>query len=85
MKRIPTFLLLAVAIFPAGAPGQEAKSTATPNATPQAQAQQPLAGRVVELKAPDGTMLKGSYFGAAKPGPGVLLFHQSNRPLQSCD
>ncbi|MGB8805441.1 MAG: hypothetical protein WCC93_10990, partial [Chthoniobacterales bacterium] len=76
MKQIPTFLLLALAIFPAGAPGQEAKSTATPNAT----LEQP---RVVELKTPDGTMLKGSYFGAAKPGPGVLLFHQSNRPRQS--
>ena len=36
MKQIPIFLLLALAIFPAGAPGQEAKSTATPDATPQA-------------------------------------------------
>ena len=40
MKQIPTFLLLALAIFPAGAPGQEAKSTATPDATPEPQAQQ---------------------------------------------
>lgn len=37
------------------------------------------AARVVDLKAPDGTLLKASYFAAAKPGPGVLLFHQSNR------
>jgi dienelactone hydrolase len=35
--------------------------------------------RVVDLKTPDGTILKGTYFAAAKPGPGVLLFHQSNR------
>jgi hypothetical protein len=31
----------------------------------------------LELKSSDGTVLKASYFAAAKPGPGVLL-HQSN-------
>src|SRR5256886_5925028 len=41
--------------------------------------------RVVDLKAPDGTVLKGTYFAAAKPGPGVLLFHQSNRTRKSWD
>src|SRR5215467_15828206 len=41
--------------------------------------------RVVDLKTPDGTILKGTYFAAAKPGPGVLLFHQSNRTRQSWD
>ena len=40
---------------------------------------------VVDLKTPDGTILKGSYFAAAKPGPGVLLFHQSNRTRKSWD
>src|SRR5262245_300059 len=35
--------------------------------------------RVVTLKGADGTLLKASYFAAAKPGPGVLLFHQCNR------
>src|ERR1700755_1915022 len=40
---------------------------------------------VVDLKTPDGTVLKGTYFAAAKPGPGVLLFHQSNRTRQSWD
>jgi dienelactone hydrolase len=39
--------------------------------------------RVVDLKSPDGTTLKGSYFAAAKSGPGVLLFHQSNRTRKS--
>jgi dienelactone hydrolase len=34
---------------------------------------------VVDLKASDGTILKASYFAAAKPGPGVLLLHQVNR------
>jgi dienelactone hydrolase len=48
------------------------------------------AARVVELKASDGTVLKASYFAAAKlplgkPGPGVLLFHQSNRDRKSWD
>jgi len=39
---------------------------------------QPLP-RVLELKASDGTLLKASYFAAAKPGPGVLLLQQINR------
>src|SRR5438034_7121482 len=41
--------------------------------------------RVVDLKTPDGTILKGTYFAAAKPGPGALLFHQSNRTRKSWD
>jgi hypothetical protein len=48
------------------------------------QAQQPPA-RVVDLKAADGTILKATYFAAAKPGPGVLLFHQSNRTSKEWD
>ena len=43
------------------------------------------APRVVDLKTPDGTILKGTYFAAPKPGPGVLLFHQSNRTRKSWD
>jgi tetratricopeptide (TPR) repeat protein len=39
--------------------------------------------RVVDVKTTDGTILKASYFAAAKPGPGVLLFHQSNRTRKS--
>jgi hypothetical protein len=42
-------------------------------------AQDTAAPRAVDLKAADGIMLKGTFFAAAKPGPGVLLFHQSNR------
>jgi dienelactone hydrolase len=41
--------------------------------------------RVVDFKSADGTILKGTYFAAAKPGPGVLLFHQSNRTRKSWD
>src|SRR6266480_6941904 len=85
MKQIRTFLLLAALIFAASAIGQDTKSATTPSASPGPESQQPSAGRVVELKASDGTILKGSYFAAAKPGPGVLLLHQSNRPRQSWD
>jgi len=40
---------------------------------------------VADLKAADGTTLKATYFAAAKPGPGVLLLHQSNRDRKSWD
>ena len=43
------------------------------------------APRVVDLKTPDGIILKGTYFAAAKPGAGVLLLHQSNRDRKSWD
>jgi len=49
-----------------------------------AKAQEPQL-RVVELKASDGAPLKATFFPAAKPGPGVLLFHQSNRTRTSWD
>ncbi len=51
----------------------------------QAQDPQPLAPRVANLKTPDGIVLKATYFAAGKPGPGVILFHQSNRTRQSWD
>src|SRR5882672_12424761 len=41
--------------------------------------------RVVDLTAPDGTSLKGTYFSAGKPGPGVLLLHQCNRQRKVWD
>src|SRR6266496_6629766 len=41
--------------------------------------------RVVDFKTANGTIVKGTYFAAAKPGPGVLLFHQSNRTRKSWD
>jgi dienelactone hydrolase len=50
----------------------------------QQSSQQPTR-RVVELKAADGTILKATYFAAAEPGPGALLFHQSNRTRTSWD
>ena len=43
------------------------------------------ASRDVDLKSTDGTILKGTFFAAAKSGPGVLLFHQSNRTRKSWD
>jgi hypothetical protein len=39
----------------------------------------PPPARVISLTATDGTVLKATWFAARRPGPGVLLFHQSNR------
>jgi len=41
--------------------------------------------RIVALKSTDGTGLEASYFAAPEPGPGVLLYHQSNRARDSWD
>jgi hypothetical protein len=41
--------------------------------------------RVVDFKTANGAILKGTYFDTLKPGPGVLLFHQSNRTRKSWD
>ncbi|MBV8949644.1 MAG: SUMF1/EgtB/PvdO family nonheme iron enzyme, partial [Actinobacteria bacterium] len=41
--------------------------------------------RYAEIREPDGTVLKATYFAAARPGPGVVLFHQSNRDRASWD
>jgi dienelactone hydrolase len=42
--------------------------------------------RAVDLKAPDGTSLKGTFFSANKPAsPGVLLLHQCNRQRKVWD
>jgi tetratricopeptide (TPR) repeat protein/Spy/CpxP family protein refolding chaperone len=85
MKQIQNFLLLAALTFTASAAGQDTKNATTPNSTSGRRSQQPQAPRVVDLKASDGTVLKASYFAAAKPGPGVLLLHQSNRTRKSWD
>src|SRR5436309_7006103 len=85
MKQILTFLLVALTTLAAGALGQETKSTATPSTTPVPPSRQPQPGRAVDLKASDGTILKASYFAAAKPGPAVLLYHQSNRTRKEWD
>src|SRR5207302_1055333 len=53
--------------------------------SPMRPSQQPQPGRAVDLKASDGTILKASYFAAAKPGPAVLLYHQSNRTRKEWD
>jgi dienelactone hydrolase len=53
--------------------------------TLSATAQQAPAARVIDLKASDGTILKATYFAAAKSGPGVLLLHQCNRQRKVWD
>ena len=64
---------------------EDTKSVTAANVTPAPQSQQPPATRVVDLKASDGTILKATYFAAAKPGPAVLLYHQSNRTRKEWD
>src|SRR5258708_28371082 len=82
MKPTRIFLVLAVVIFAGTAWGQGTNSTA---AASTAKGQQLPTARVVDLKASDGTILRATYFAAAKPGPGVLLLHQSNRTRDSWD
>jgi tetratricopeptide (TPR) repeat protein len=55
---------------------------AAPSAA-KAQEPQPPAARVVDLKSTDGTILKATFFAAATPGPGVVLFHQNDRTRDS--
>src|SRR4029077_20387661 len=50
-----------------------------------ASAQDAAPSRAVDLTSADGTSLKGTFFAANKPGPGVLLIHQSNRDRKSWD
>lgn len=50
-----------------------------------ARAEESKPPRFVDLKAPDGTSLKGTYFSAGKTGPGVLLLHQCNRQRKVWD
>jgi pimeloyl-ACP methyl ester carboxylesterase len=37
----------------------------------------------VSIEAPDGTLLKATYFSSGRPGPGILLLHQCNRDRTS--
>jgi pimeloyl-ACP methyl ester carboxylesterase len=71
MKQIRIWLILAALI-----------STASARAI-RAQQSQPPRPQVVDLKSTDGAPLKASYFAAGRPGPGVLLLHQSNRDRKS--
>jgi pimeloyl-ACP methyl ester carboxylesterase len=73
MKNLRNWLALAVFIF------------AVLANVVRAQQLQPNAAHTVDLKSTDGTLLKATFFPAAKPGPGVLLFHQSNRTRTSWD
>ena len=83
MKKIQIFLWLAAFSLTVATVGLGTKSAVT--APRMQESQQPPAGRVVDLKAVDGVVLKATYFAAAKPGPGVLLFHQSNRTRKEWD
>ena len=68
--RIVATLLFSVSL---AALAQEAAPQSQPSPAP----------RVIDLKSADGTILKGTYFAAPKPGPGAILYHQSNRTRHS--
>jgi len=67
IKQIHIFFLLAALVFARTSSAEPTKG----------------ASHVIDVKSPDGTILKGTYFAAAKPGPGVLLLHQVNRDRKS--
>jgi dienelactone hydrolase len=71
----PILLMAALLLYAAGV-AAAANDVQSPSRVPV---------RVVDLKAPDGTPLKASYFAAARPGPGVMLLHQVNRERKSWD
>jgi dienelactone hydrolase len=50
-----------------------------------ATAQQAPGPRVIDVAAPDGLKLKGTFFAAGSPGPGVILLHQCNRQRKVWD
>lgn len=50
-----------------------------------AQAQKTTAGTNVDIKAPDGVVLKGTYYSAGKTAPGILLLHQCNMDRHAWD
>src|SRR3984885_1235433 len=77
MKEVLNFVQYAIAVTALAISSSAAVTGTQPHPPP--------AVRVVDLKASDGTILKASYFGAAKPGPGVLLLHQGNRTRKSWD
>src|SRR5258707_13278537 len=85
MRQIRTILALAVLALTMPALGQGANGAPAARAPEAQRSPRSPAARVVDLRASDGTLVKASYFGAAKPGPGVLLFHQINRTRKSWD
>jgi pimeloyl-ACP methyl ester carboxylesterase len=72
MNKLRTCLILAILI---ACIVTSATRTQQSHPTPQ----------IVDLKSADGVVLKATYIPAGKPGPGILLFHQSNRTRTSWD
>jgi dienelactone hydrolase len=72
MKKLRTRLILTTLL------------TLTATSAIGAQESQPT-HQVVDLKSTDGVVLKATYLPAGRPGPGILLFHQSNRTRNSWD
>ena len=84
MKRVGFISLLVALVSTTTALGQGTNTTAIRSAA-QPQLSPLPAPRVIDLKASDGTILRATYFAAAKAGPGVLLLHQINRTRKAWD
>jgi formylglycine-generating enzyme required for sulfatase activity/dienelactone hydrolase len=80
MKRLPTWFTIAALVFAVSTTATLAQQSQQQSPS---QSQQPPPS--LDIKSADGTVLKATFFPAAKPGPGVLLFHQSNRARASWD
>lgn len=85
MKPIRIFLGLTALIFTVTALGQGPKIATAGSVSHTQLSPQATAARVIDLKTSDGTVLKASYFPAARSGPGVLLLHQYNRQRKVWD
>jgi alpha-beta hydrolase superfamily lysophospholipase len=83
MKQIRILSLFPILILAAFAAVRQNANTAKAASAVPAQTAQPPAARVVDLKSTDGTILKATFFAAATPGPGVVLFHQNDRTRDS--
>lgn len=67
MRRPPLALTLAgILAMPATAPAAEPAAPA------------PAAGEHLDIRAPDGIVLRATYWSPGRPGPGVLLLHMCN-------
>jgi hypothetical protein len=79
-------LLLLLAAVAIGVPSVRSSTKSAAAGAAQLPLTQALfVAQMVELKASDAAVLEASYFAAAKPGPGVLLLHQSNRTQTACN
>ena len=80
MRKLP---IIALVVSVIGVAMQNVEGAAPPEDTSSVHSAAVPRPRTLAIKTSDGVTLEATYFAAAQPGPGVLLFHQSNRTRQS--